>query len=155
MPTPALLRCTGASSAWSNRTASCRRTRILEMTRYGEAGPGPEGSVMTVAFELRGQRLVALNGGPIFQFTPAVSFVVECDSQQEIDDYWRKLTEGGEPGQCGWLKDRYGVSWQVVPRRLIEMTKDPDPVRSGRVMQAMMPMRKLDLAALEAAYSGG
>lgn len=125
------------------------------MTRYGEAGPGPEGSVMTVAFELRGQRLVALNGGPIFQFTPAVSFVVECDSQQEIDDYWRKLTEGGEPGQCGWLKDRYGVSWQVVPRRLIEMTKDPDPVRSGRVMQAMMPMRKLDLAALEAAYSGG
>lgn len=125
------------------------------MTRYGEAGPGPEGSVMTVAFELRGQRLVALNGGPVFQFTPAVSFVVECDSQQEIDDYWRKLTEGGEPGQCGWLKDRYGVSWQVVPRRLIEMTKDPDPVRSGRVMQAMMPMRKLDLAALEAAYSGG
>ena len=129
-------------------------SRIVEVTRYGDVGPGPKGSVMTVAFDLDGQRFNALNGGPVFRFTEAVSFVVDCRDQAEVDHYWDRLTDGGEPGQCAWLKDRYGVSWQIVPQALIRLLKDPDPVKSQRVMAAMLKMTKIDVARLEAAYAG-
>ena len=111
---------------------------------------------MTVDFELDGQTFTALNGGPVFQFTPAVSFVVHCTTQDEVDYYWNRLGEGGDPAaqQCGWLKDRYGLSWQIVPDRLVELLADPDPERAGRVMQALMPMKKIDIAALERAGNG-
>lgn len=130
-------------------------SRVLGVTRYGDAGPGPAGSVMTIEFELAGQRLVALNGGPMFRLTEAFSLAVACESQQEIDRYWRALTsDGGEESQCGWLKDRYGLSWQVVPAALLGMLGDEDAARRDRVVRALMPMRKLDAAALEAAYRG-
>jgi predicted 3-demethylubiquinone-9 3-methyltransferase (glyoxalase superfamily) len=131
-------------------------SRILHVARYGEAGSkasGREkGTVMTVAFELDGQPFVALNGGPVFTFSPAVSFVVNCESQQEIDELWEKLSAGGEKVECGWLRDRYGVSWQVVPAALGGMMTDPDPVRSEKVMQALMQMKKIDIAGLREAY---
>lgn len=126
-------------------------SRIIEVTRYGEAGPGAPGSVMTVEFELRGQRFVALNGGPEFRFNEAVSFQVLCDSQEEVDRYWAALCAGGEEGPCGWLKDRYGLSWQVTPRRLLELLTDEDRPKSQRVMRAMMGMRCIDIAGLEEA----
>ncbi len=129
-------------------------SRIVEVVRYGDAGPGPKGSVMTVAFDLDGQRFSALNGGPVFAFTAAISFVVDCRDQAEVDLYWDRLTDGGEPGQCAWLKDRYGVSWQIVPQALLRLLKDPDPVKSQRVMAAMMQMTKIDIARLEAAHAG-
>ncbi|MEV5433291.1 VOC family protein [Streptomyces sp. NPDC052701] len=123
--------------------------------RYTEAGPGPAGSVLTVDFVANGQRFVALNGGPQFRFNEAVSFQIECDDQEEVDHYWNKLTEdGGEPGPCGWLKDKYGVSWQVVPKRLAEMIGDTDQEKAGRAMKAMLSMHRLDIAALEKAYAG-
>ena len=124
---------------------------ILHVARYGKAGPGPEGSVMTVRFELDGQEFVALNGGPEFKFNEAISFQVSCQTQDEVDELWSKLSEGGEEGPCGWLKDRYGVSWQIVPERLIELLDDPDPETSQRAMRAMLGMSKLDIAALEQA----
>ena len=135
-------------------------SRILEITKYGRAGfeihTRPAGSVMTVAFELDGQLFTALNGGPVFKFNEAISLQVLCDSQQEIDAYWERLTEGGDPKaqQCGWLKDRYGVSWQIDANALHEMLRDPDPEKSGRVMEAMLKMKKIDIAALERAYAG-
>ncbi len=129
-------------------------SRIVETVRYGDSGPGPKGSVMTVAFDLDGQRFNALNGGPVFKFTEAVSFVVDCRDQAEVDHYWDRLTDGGQPSQCAWLKDRYGVSWQIVPEALIRLLKDPDPVKAQRVMAAMMKMSKIDVAKLEAAYAG-
>lgn len=114
-----------------------------------------DGNVLTVTFSLAGQQYVALNGGPQFTFTEAVSLFVNCESQQEVDDLWQKLTaDGGEPSQCGWLKDRYGLSWQIIPTRLGELMGDPDPARAGRVMQAMLQMGKIDVAALERAYTG-
>ncbi len=129
------------------------RSRILGVTRYGEAGPGPAGSVLTVLFELDGQQLVALNGGPQFKFTEAVSFSIACKTQEEVDWSWDSLSAGGgEQGPCGWLKDRYGLSWQVVPTILPELLADPDPRRSQSVMRAMLQMRKLDVAALRRAY---
>ena len=121
------------------------------VTRYGEVGPGPKGSVMTATFEIQGQQFTALNGGPYFKFNEAVSFVVDCKDQAEVDEMWESLSEGGEKGQCGWLKDKYGLSWQVVPRTLIEFINDPDPAKSNRVMQAMMQMTKIDVATLEKA----
>jgi len=127
-------------------------SKITAITRYGDAGPGPSGSVMTVAFEIEGQQYVALNGGPHYSFTNAVSFVVNCTSQQEVDDYWEKLKEGGEEIQCGWLKDKYGVPWQIVPTILPELLQDKDAPRTQRVMRAMFQMKKLDIAALEAAF---
>jgi predicted 3-demethylubiquinone-9 3-methyltransferase (glyoxalase superfamily) len=127
-------------------------SKILGIARYGEGGMGPVGSVMTVEFQLAGQRFVALNGGPSFKFTEAVSFVVNCKDQKEIDRFWAKLGEGGRDIECGWLKDRYGLSWQVVPTALWKMITDRDPARSARVMQAVLTMKKLDLATLEAAY---
>jgi predicted 3-demethylubiquinone-9 3-methyltransferase (glyoxalase superfamily) len=128
-----------------------KNSKVLGVTRYGDAGPGPKGSVMTVNFELDGQPFTALNGGPQFPFTEAVSFVVNCDTQQEIDSYWDKLTAGGQPVQCGWLKDKYGLSWQVVPRALARLLQQPDAKKSQRVMQALLQMQKLDIARLEQA----
>lgn len=126
---------------------------IRATSYYGDAGPGPKGSVMTMAFELDGQPFAALNGGPHFKFTEAISFVVNCDTQDEVDRCWEKLLEGGgQEVQCGWLKDRFGLSWQIVPTALIEMLRDPDPERTKRVMQAMFPMKKLDIAGLKRAY---
>jgi predicted 3-demethylubiquinone-9 3-methyltransferase (glyoxalase superfamily) len=122
------------------------------VTRYGEAGPGPKGSVMTVAFQLAGQPFVALNGGPHFKFTEAISFVVNCEAQEEVDELWQKLSEGGTEVQCGWLKDRYGLSWQIVPTVLPEMLQDKDAERSQRVMKAMLQMKKIDIAGLQQAY---
>jgi predicted 3-demethylubiquinone-9 3-methyltransferase (glyoxalase superfamily) len=133
-------------------TSVFRNSKIDGITRFGDAGPGPKGSVMTVAFQLDGQSFTALNGGPHFKFTEAVSFVVHCDSQQEVDEMWEKLTAGGQEIQCGWLKDKYGLSWQIVPTAFLEMLKDSDPERNKRLMQAMYQMKKLDIAALEAAY---
>jgi predicted 3-demethylubiquinone-9 3-methyltransferase (glyoxalase superfamily) len=126
-------------------------SKILSVGRYGDAGLGPKGSVMTVAFQLDGESFTALNGGPNYTFTPAVSFVVHCETQQDVDHYWDKLTAGGKPVQCGWLVDKYGLSWQIVPKALTRLLQDKDPVRSQRVMKAMMQMVKLDTAALEAA----
>jgi predicted 3-demethylubiquinone-9 3-methyltransferase (glyoxalase superfamily) len=127
-------------------------SRILSVSRYGEAGPGPKGSVMTIAFELDGQPFTALNGGPIFQFTEAISFVVDCKTQEEIDRYWEKLSDGGHEGQCGWLKDRFGLSWQIIPSALGQMLGDPDPRKARQVMEAMLQMKKIDLAALRKAH---
>jgi predicted 3-demethylubiquinone-9 3-methyltransferase (glyoxalase superfamily) len=126
-------------------------SRIVNTTRYGEAGPGPRGSVMTVVFQLDGREFIALNGGPQFKFTEAVSFSVDCRTQKEVDEFWGKLSEGGEEGPCGWLKDRYGLSWQINPTALGEMLSDPDPQKSKRVMEAMLKM-KSDIAGLKKAY---
>jgi predicted 3-demethylubiquinone-9 3-methyltransferase (glyoxalase superfamily) len=131
-----------------------RDSRITNVARYGEAGPGPEGSVMTVAFQLEGQDFTALNGGPVFKFTPAISFVVNCETQDEVDRLWERLAEGGKEGQCGWLEDRFGVSWQIVPIAMGELLSSGDPERSRRVMEAMLKMGKLDIAELKRAYEG-
>jgi predicted 3-demethylubiquinone-9 3-methyltransferase (glyoxalase superfamily) len=127
-------------------------SRVLKINRYGEAGPGPEGSVMTVEFELDGLQFIALNGGPQFKFTEAVSFSVDCKTQEEVDEFWEKLSAGGEQGPCGWLKDKYGLSWQINPTVLGEMLSDPDPAKSKRVMEAMLQMKKIDIAGLKKAY---
>ena len=129
-------------------------SRIVTTARYGEAGPGPPGSVMTVVFQLDGREFIALNGGPRFKFTEAVSFSVDCRTQQEVDQYWQKLSAGGEEGPCGWLKDKYGLSWQVNPAVLGQMLSDPDPAKSKRVMQAMLGMKKIDIEGLKRAYEG-
>ena len=129
-------------------------SRIISTARYPEGAPGPTGTVMTVEFELDGQRFVGINGGPQFPFTEAVSFQITCETQEEVDRYWQALTEGGEESMCGWLKDRYGLSWQVVPQGMEEVFADADPARAQRAMQAMLGMRKLDLAALQAAAVG-
>jgi len=129
-------------------------SKIGSVARYGEAGPGEPGSVMTVEFELNGLRFVALNGGPEFKFTEAVSFVIKCETQEEVDVYWAKLSDGGEEGPCGWLKDRYGLSWQVVPTALMELLKDPDPAKTQRVMSAMLQMGKIEIEPLRRAYAG-
>jgi predicted 3-demethylubiquinone-9 3-methyltransferase (glyoxalase superfamily) len=129
--------------------------KISKVARYGEAGPGPAGSVMTIEFELRGQRFLGLNGGPHFKFTEAVSFVVSCETQQEIDDYWEKLSAGGSKSQCGWLKDRFGLSWQVVPSVLGDLATAKDAKKSQSMMKAMMTMTKLDIAQLKKAFAEG
>ena len=131
-----------------------KNSRIVSTSRYGEAGPGAKGTVMTVEFELAGRRFIALNGGPQFKFTEAVSFSIECETQQEVDEYWRTLSEGGEEGPCGWLKDRFGLSWQVNPTVLGDMLSDRDPAKAKRAMQAMLTMKKIDIAALQRAYDG-
>jgi predicted 3-demethylubiquinone-9 3-methyltransferase (glyoxalase superfamily) len=131
-----------------------KNSRIVNVSHYTEAGPREAGTVMTVEFELDGQRFVAINGGPEFKFTEAVSFQVTCETQDEIDYYWAALSDGGEEGPCGWLKDRYGLSWQVVPSGMEELFADPDPKRAERAMRALLGMRKLDIAALRAAADG-
>jgi predicted 3-demethylubiquinone-9 3-methyltransferase (glyoxalase superfamily) len=130
-------------------------SRILEVARYGSAGPRPEGTVMTVSFELDGKRFVALNGGPDFTFNEAVSFLVDCETQEEVDSYWNTLSEGGEQGPCGWLKDRFGLSWQIIPTALPRLLGDPDREKAQRVMAAMLKMGKIDVAELERAAAAG
>jgi predicted 3-demethylubiquinone-9 3-methyltransferase (glyoxalase superfamily) len=129
-----------------------KNSKVLSVNRYGDAGPGPKGRVMTASFELDGQLFTALNGGPIYQFSPATSFVVHCETQAEVDHYWEKLSEGGKTNQCAWLDDQFGVTWQIVPNVLLELISDPDPVKAGRVMQAMMQMTKIDIDTLKRAY---
>jgi len=127
-------------------------SKILKIARYGEAGPGPAGSVMVVNFQIEGQDFIALNGGPVFKFTEAISFVISCQTQEEVDHYWNKLTAGGgQESQCGWLKDKYGLSWQVTPTILGELLADKDQKKAQRVMQAMLQMKKIDIAALKRA----
>ena len=153
-PTPFLWFDGQAEEAAELYTSLVPDSRIVHVARYGEAGPGAPGAVMTVAFELDGQRFVALNGGPEFRFTEAVSFTIECASQEEVDRFWTALSEGGEPGPCGWLKDRYGLSWQVNPTRLFELLSDPDREKAQRVMKAMLGMTKIEIAELERAAEG-
>ena len=129
-------------------------SKLGSIARYGEAGPGETGTVMTVDFELNGQRFVALNGGPEFKFTEAVSFVISCESQEEVDNYWERLSAGGEEGPCGWLRDSYGLSWQVVPTVLIELLNDSDRAKAQRVMSAMLQMGKIEIEPLRRAYEG-
>ncbi len=144
-----------AEEAANLYTSIFPNSKILSMTRYGEEGPGPKGSVMTASFELDGQQFMALNGGPSFNFAEGISLFVNCETQEEIDELWEKLSEGGEKGPCGWLKDRFGVSWQVVPRVLGEMLGDKDPEKSKRVMSAMLQMSKIDISGLKQAYKQG
>lgn len=130
-----------------------KNSRIVTVTHYTESGPGPKGSVMTVGFQLDGQDFTALNGGPQYKFTPALSLVANCQTQAEVDDLWQKLSAGGEEVQCGWLTDKYGLSWQVVPTALIEMLREQDSAKSQRVMQALFKMKKIDIAELKKAYA--
>src|SRR5262249_62035174 len=145
---------TEAEEAAEFYTSVFDNSRIVNVTRYTESGPRDTGMVMTVEFELDGQRFIGINGGPQFSFDEAVSFAIECETQDEIDYFWEKLTDGGEESQCGWLRDRFGLSWQVVPTGMEEVFADPDPERADRTMKAMLQMRKLDLAALKAAADG-
>jgi predicted 3-demethylubiquinone-9 3-methyltransferase (glyoxalase superfamily) len=131
-----------------------KNSKIRSVSRYGEAGPGPKGSVRTVDFDLEGQGFIALNGGPLFTFSPAISFLVDCRTQQEVDDLWDKLSAGGDQMQCAWLRDKYGVTWQIVPRVLRELMEDKDPVKSQRVVKAMIQMVKIDIEGLQRAYRG-
>jgi len=129
-----------------------KNSKLLAVTRYGDSGPGPKGTVMTVKFQLEGQEFVALNGGPLFKFTEAISLLVNCESQREVDELWEKLSAGGEPSRCGWLKDKFGLSWQIVPVGLQRLLQGTDPAGSRRVMEALMKMGKLDIAKLTRAY---
>jgi predicted 3-demethylubiquinone-9 3-methyltransferase (glyoxalase superfamily) len=131
-----------------------KNSKIGGVSRYEEAGPGPVGTVMVATFQLDGQEFVALNGGPRFKFTEAISFVVNCETQEEVDEFWDRLSEGGEKSRCGWLKDRYGLSWQIVPTVLGELMQDKDPEKSNRVMKAMLQMDKIDIERLKQAYDG-
>jgi predicted 3-demethylubiquinone-9 3-methyltransferase (glyoxalase superfamily) len=150
-PTPCLWFDTEGEDAAELYTSVFPNSKILEVARYGSAGPRSEDTVMTVTFELDGQKFVALNGGPDFKFNEAVSFQIYCRDQAEVDHYWEKLGEGGEPGPCGWLKDRFGLSWQVVPNRLMELLSDPDREKSQRVMASMLEMGKIEIDELERA----
>jgi len=146
-----------AEEAASFYTSIFKNSKIVNIARYGDAGAQvtgrPKGTVMTVAFQLEGEEFVALNGGPQFKFTEAISFVVNCQTQHEVDEYWKKLSDGGREVQCGWLKDKYGLSWQIVPTILSEMLNDPDPKKSERVMKAMLQMKKIDIKGLKQAYA--
>jgi predicted 3-demethylubiquinone-9 3-methyltransferase (glyoxalase superfamily) len=153
--TPFLWFDTQAEEASALYTSTFKNSRVTGVTRYGEAGPGQEGAVMTVTFELDGLPFVGLNGGPNYQFTEAISFQVNCESQEEVDYFWSRLSEGGEEGPCGWLKDRFGMSWQIVPTRLWELLSDSDAEVAQGAMRAMMEMKKLDIAGLEAGAGVG
>jgi predicted 3-demethylubiquinone-9 3-methyltransferase (glyoxalase superfamily) len=143
-----------AEEAASHYTSIFKNSKLGRVSRYTEAGPRPAGSVLTVEFELNGQKFVGLNGGPEFKFNEAISFQIYCDDQDEVDYYWSRLSAGGEEGVCGWLKDKYGVSWQVIPTRLINMLTDQDQEKAKRTTEAMLAMTKLDIAALEKAQAG-
>jgi predicted 3-demethylubiquinone-9 3-methyltransferase (glyoxalase superfamily) len=153
--TPCLWFDTEGEEAATFYTSVFPNSRIVDIARYGSAGPRPEGTVMTVDFELDGQPFLALNGGPEFTFSEAISFQVDCKNQQEVDSFWNQLSAGGEQGPCGWLKDKFGLSWQIVPTRLPELLGDPDRAKSQRVMQAMLQMKKIDIDALERAAAEG
>jgi predicted 3-demethylubiquinone-9 3-methyltransferase (glyoxalase superfamily) len=150
--TPFLWFDTQAEEAANFYTAIFKKSKILQITRYGESAPGPKGSVMAVAFILDGQEFRALNGGPLFKFTEAISFIVNCETQEDVDTYWEELLEGGQESRCGWLKDKYGLSWQIIPTALGEMLADRDPQKAKRVMEAMLKMKKIDIAGLQRAY---
>jgi predicted 3-demethylubiquinone-9 3-methyltransferase (glyoxalase superfamily) len=141
-----------AEEAVNLYVAAFKNSKILNVSRYGEGAPAPAGSVMSVNFVLEGQEFVALNGGPHFTFTDGVSLLVDCQTQEEVDELWEKLSAGGEKGQCGWLKDKFGVSWQIIPTALGQMLGDPDPGKAQSVMQAMLQMSKIDIAGLRHAY---
>ena len=141
-----------AEEAANLYTSLFKNSKIGNVTRYGEGGPGPKGTVMSVTFQLDGQEFIALNGGPQFKFSPAVSFLVNCETQQEVDKLWEKLSEGGEKQRCGWLRDKYGLSWQIVHSILGKMLHDQDPEKAKKVMKAMLQMDKIDIARLEQAY---
>jgi predicted 3-demethylubiquinone-9 3-methyltransferase (glyoxalase superfamily) len=143
-----------AEEAANFYTSIFKNSKILNTARCGDAGPGPKGTVMTVTFQLEGQNFMALNGGPHFKFSPAISFFVDCETQTEVDELWEKLSAGGSAMQCAWLKDKFGVSWQIVPRALIELMQDKDPVKSQRVFKAMLQMTKIDIEGLKRAYRG-
>lgn len=143
-----------AEEAMNFYTSIFKDSKIGNVARYGDAGPGPKGSVMVASFELAGMKFTALNGGPQFKFTEAISLYVDCDSQEEVDHYWNKLSEGGQIQQCGWLKDRFGVSWQIIPSALPKLLGDPDRAKANRVMQAMLQMKKIDIAKLQEAARG-
>ena len=150
--TPCLWFDNNAEEAVNHYLAIFKNSKINKVLRCGDGGPGPKGSLLTIAFQLEGQDFIALNGGPIFKFNEAISLSVDCQSQIEVDDLWEKLSDGGQESQCGWLKDKFGLSWQVVPSALVEMLQDPDPEKSKRVMAAMMQMGKIDIAKLKQAY---
>ena len=156
--TPFLWFDNNAEEAAKFYTSIFKNSRILDIASYGEAGSEasgrPKGTIMTVTFELEGQRFIALNGGPVFKFNPAISFCVNCETQEEVDQFWDKLSEGGEIEQCGWLKDKFGVSWQIVPNVLAEMLQDKDARRSESVMKALLQMKKIDIQGLKKAYTG-
>src|SRR5437868_11235475 len=141
-----------AEEAMHFYTSIFKNSKVGSVQRYGDAGPGPKGSVMSCTFELEGQQFIALNDGPHFTFTPAISFFVDCETQQEVDELWEKLSEAGDKNSCGWLKDKYGLSWQIIPSTLGKLLQDPDPVKSTRVMKAMLAMHKIDIEALKRAY---
>jgi predicted 3-demethylubiquinone-9 3-methyltransferase (glyoxalase superfamily) len=149
--TPCLWFDTEGEEAARFYTSVFPNSRIVDIAHYGSAGPRPEGTVMAVSFELDGQKFVALNGGPQFTFSEAISFQVDCQSQEEVDAYWSELSAGGEEGPCGWLKDKFGLSWQIVPRRLMELLQDPDKEKAQRAMQAMLKMKKIEIAGVERA----
>jgi predicted 3-demethylubiquinone-9 3-methyltransferase (glyoxalase superfamily) len=152
--TPCLWFDTQAEDAAKYYVGIFPNSSIVTTLLTGDAGPGPKGSVLTVDFNLDGKNFIALNGGPQFKFSEAISMSVDCESQDQVDLYWQKLSAGGEEGQCGWLKDRYGLSWQIVPTILPQMLKDPDQKKADRVMRAMMKMKKLEIPALKKAYEG-
>ncbi len=143
-----------AEEAMNFYTSIFKNSKVGQITRCGDAGPGPKGSVLTAKFQLEGQEFMALNGGPHFKFTPAISFFVNCETQQEVDDLWEKLLAGGKAMQCGWLTDKFGISWQIIPKALGELMGDKDPQKSQRVMKAMMKMIKIDVEGLKRAYEG-
>jgi predicted 3-demethylubiquinone-9 3-methyltransferase (glyoxalase superfamily) len=143
-----------AEEAMNHYTSIFKNSKVGNVSRYGEAGPGPAGSVLTASFELDGLQFTALNGGPHFKFTEAISLYVNCETQDEVDYYWEKLCEGGQASQCGWLKDKFGLSWQIIPSALPRLLGDPDRQKASRVMQAMMQMGKIEVAKLESAAAG-
>ena len=142
-----------AEEAAKHYTSIFKNSQILSVTRHGDAGPGPKGSAMIVNFQLESQEFIALNGGPQFKFTEAISLLVNCDTQKEVDELWSRLSAGGEEGQCGWLKDKFGLSWQIIPSALMKLMQDRDPKKSKRVMEAMFQMKKIDIAGLKRAHS--
>lgn len=152
--TPFLWFNNNAEEAMNHYTSIFKNSKIVSVSRYGEAGPGLKGTVMTGTFEIEGQQFYVLNGGPQFKFTEAISLFVNCETQDEVDELWAKLSEGGEESRCGWLKDKFGLSWQIVPAILGKLLNSPDKEKSKRAMQAMMQMGKLDIAALQKAYDG-
>lgn len=143
-----------AEDAMNFYTTIFKDSKIVNASRYGDAGPGPKGSLMTATFLLHGQEFMALNGGPHFKFNEAISFFVKCDTQEEVDDFWEKLSAGGQKSQCGWLKDKFGLSWQIIPNALGKLLNDKDPEKSKRVMMAMLKMSKIEIKKLEDAYHG-
>ena len=152
--TPCLWFDNNAEEAVKHYLSIFNHANIDQVLRCGDAGPGPKGSVLTMTFQLEGQEFIALNGGPVFKFNESISLSVDCKTQTEVDELWEKLSEGGQKGQCGWLKDKFGLSWQVVPSALIELLRDEDATKSARVMAAMMQMTKLEIAALKRAFDG-